>query len=419
MKTLDKNARTQIENEILTSICQRPDFFDLYPLKPSMFFHEGARQIFERMMDLHGANLPITPLSLLDIIELPSVISQLFTDPCFDVYPHFQKACEILEEDYVRTRINRLTDQCGDSLEYYKQIDQLYKLRESSLVVNFDQELQKYENEYKASKTRAEQGGLGIVHEYAKLADKVPMLPSELIVVGARTSVGKTAFSLNLAVQAAIYGQKTLFVSMEMGRKQIFDRIFSQLLNEDSYKLKYGKVDFELIRQEAIAIKNNFFFVEAPNATTDLVRTLASKKNYDMIVVDYLQLLKDQPIKYENENQRLGKVTSALKAIALQNKCVVLAPAQLNRDSEKNSRRPNLSDLRDSGNIEQDADVVLLLHRESRESTLTDLIVAKNRNGSLGDINFMFNPAKNIFLELKSERVQVIPQKPAQASWHD
>jgi replicative DNA helicase len=214
-----------------------------------------------------------------------------------------------------------------------------------------------------------------------------------------------------MSVRAAAFQQKTLFLSMEMSRSNIFDRVFANLLQENSRDLQFARIPFERIAQEASAIASRWRFVNAPDLTSDMIGSIMAKSSFDLVVVDYLQLLKDAPRKGENENNRLGRISGKLKQLAARHDCVIIAAAQLNRNSEKSDRAPYLADLRDSGCIEQDADKVLLLHREKRDSTEMEAIIAKNRTGELGTVNFAYLPQKNVFKEIDSIYINV-PKNP-------
>lgn len=404
MKTLESHYRKQLEKEILTALCSRPEYLLNFEFWLSDFTDHSNKKIFEAMKQLREINQPISLVTLSGSLEM-SEISGLFTDEIFDLQSpkNFIEAAKKLREDTIRHLLFQKVEQCGDSYEFMQFVETLRNAGIAYSVQTFEKEFEGYEEEYRrVQQLQAKGESIGILTEWPEFNKKIALMPHDFIVVGARTSVGKTAFALNLAIQAAIYGQKVLFISMEMSRQSIFDRIFANLIKQDSWKLKYGKANIEFLRQEMAAIKDKFFFVYAPTATTELVANLASKSHFDLVVVDYLQLLKDKSNKSENESLRLGRVSSALKAIAGQQKCVVLSPAQLNRESEKGKREPNLSDLRDSGCIEQDADTVLLLHRENRESVEAKLIIAKNRNGALGDLYFAYSPSQNIFKEVKN-----------------
>lgn len=407
MKKLETQFRNALEREVLTQILSRPDLLNHFEFWVSDFEDPMHRDVWLAVKHLKEINQTINLINLHDAIEdkgiLMSDVSSMFTSDFFQV-PDFTEAAKKLREDTIRNLLFRKINDCGDSYEYLKFTDSLRDAGIAYSIQSFEKEFEGYEEEYLRVRQLQEAGeSVGILTEWKEFNRKVSLMPNDFVVVGARTSIGKTAFALNLAIQAAANKQKVLFVSMEMGRQSIFDRLFANLIQRNSWDFKLAKVNLELMKQEMAAIKDHFFFVHAPTATTDLVANLASKSKFDLVIVDYLQLLKDRSTKGETENLRLGRISSALKMIAGQRKCVVVSPAQLNRDSEKAKREPTLADLRDSGCIEQDADTVLLLHRDDRESAKARVIIAKNRNGSVGFVNFAYLPSLNKFTEAKDQ----------------
>lgn len=401
MKTIENHYRKQLEREILTAICSRPDYLNSFEFWVSDFMDNSNKQVFEAVKKLREINQPVSLVTLSEYVGMDR-ISNLFGKDIFDLdsLKEFTEAAKKLREDTVKHLITNRLEQSIDSYEFIQFVENLRDAGIAYAVQPFEKEFEAYEEEYRRVKELQDKGeSIGILTDWKEFNSKVALMPHEFTVIGARPSVGKTAFALNLAIQAASYKQKVLFVSLEMTRQSIFDRIFANLTCQNSWKFRYAKVNLDFVRQEMAAIKDYFFFVYAPTATTELVANLSAKTHYDMVVVDYLQLLNDKGSKGENEALRLGRVSKALHGIAAQQKCVVVSPSQLNRDSEKSKREPTLADLRDSGAIEQDADNVLLLHREDRESVEAKLIIAKQRNGALGTLNFFYNPSQNIFKE--------------------
>jgi replicative DNA helicase len=401
MKTLEHHERTKLETEILWAICARPEFLHEFELTDSHFAHPLNKKVFHAIKELHNLNQPISLLTLSDVAPL-SELKTYFEENVFNIYTSrdFLIAAERLHEDVVRYQLINKIDMCGDSLEYMRFVDSLRQLSHGYNLQSFSEYFETYANEYQERQTRLESGGsIGLILDWKYFNEKIALTPADYVVLGARTSVGKTTFALNVAIQAAAFGHKVLFITTEMVESNITDKILAYLTKTNSWQYKYGHADLSSARTEINAIKDNFFMVYAPSATTDTVVKLASKAKFDLIVVDYLQQLKDTG--GQTENHRLGGISSRLKQIAGQNKCVVLAPCQLNRDSEKNNREPNLADLRDSGSIEQDADMVLLLHREKRDLPEVELIIAKNRNGALGRVSMAFNGPYCMFVESK------------------
>lgn len=401
MKTLEPHYRNQLEAEVLSSILRDPTRLELVKLDKNEFMNPICSKVFETTLLLKQEQKPINLVTLSDFFPA-SEIASLLSEEKFNIYttPDFINACKKLTEDTTRHLINQKVEECGDSMELYRWM----KLRKSAesmeIITNFETDFSEYEKDY--GKSTNPDYGSDIMTSWEKFNETVSPSIGDYIVVGARTSIGKTSFCLNLAIEAAMYGSKVLFVSVEMTKQRLIDKILANLTGKDSTLFKYGKIDLSKAKDELATLKQNFKMVFAPKCTSqDLFRFVSAAGNPKLVVVDYLQLLKDQPEKGGTENLRLGRVSGNLKALAGEKKCIVVAPAQLNRDSEKNDRKPLLSDLRDSGCIEQDADVVVLLHRQDREKMDTEVIIAKNRNGGLGKIDFLFNPPWCQFKENK------------------
>jgi replicative DNA helicase len=222
----------------------------------------------------------------------------------------------------------------------------------------------------------------------------------DLVIIGARPSVGKTSFSLTLAHNAAKAGFKCLFISLEMDANEILDRLLSfqtgipvtQLIRGKGIKQEKLQEGYKQLQSIPLSV------LHLPRATSGDVYAAASKHKYihglDLLVVDYLGYLSDNG---EDEVLRLGRISKSLKTTANLLDCTVIAPHQLSRKIEQRSQEkreiPLLSDLRDSGHIEQDADVVMFLNRNilGETGTKTTLRLGKNRTGETGILNLTFN----------------------------
>lgn len=224
---------------------------------------------------------------------------------------------------------------------------------------------------------------------------------SDLILIGARPSIGKTSLALTLAYNAAKAGHKSLFLSVEMRDQDIMDRLLSFESGLSCTHIIRGKADKAKIEEaykriEALPLS----IVEVYKATSSDVFTVASREKYskdtEIVFVDYLQYLGDDP-DGNSESVRIGRISRNLKNLAGVLQVAVVAPTQLNRKSESRGGdakgTPQLHDLRESGNLEQDADVVMLLSRDpmGKKPEDTRLHIAKNRKGETGKITMVFN----------------------------
>ena len=256
-----------------------------------------------------------------------------------------------------------------------------------------------------------------LVHGVPTNFSKLDMLtqglqPGELIILAARPSVGKTSFALNIARNAAVLARRPVVVfSLEMSKQSLVQRLICSEAKVDSYLLRTGQADPTAFQKIAMAMDTltqaDLWIDDTPALTIASLRSRArrmkSQHGIALIVVDYLQLM--QGGRQDSRVQEVSDISSGLKTIAKELQVPVLALSQLSRESERReNKRPQLSDLRDSGSIEQDADVVLFLFREGMHNreidrSKTDLIVAKNRNGPVDDLKLVFIDSQTAFRE--------------------
>jgi len=223
----------------------------------------------------------------------------------------------------------------------------------------------------------------------------------ELILVGARPSMGKTSFAINVAQHAAMYAGKTVAVfSLEMPREQIAMRMLCTAAKVDMQAVRQGTIDdkgwMDLTTALGPLAAANMYLDDTAGITPSQLRSrcrrLMAERGLDLIVVDYLQLMVSDT-RSENRQNEVSELSRALKGIALELRVPLIACAQLSRaNAQRADKRPILSDLRDSGSIEQDADVVMFLHREeyynpdTPDKNIAEVIVQKQRNGPLGTV---------------------------------
>jgi replicative DNA helicase len=229
---------------------------------------------------------------------------------------------------------------------------------------------------------------------------------SELVVVAARPSMGKTAFCLNIAANAASEGQGVAIFSLEMSKEALVQRMLTATARVDSHRVRQGTLrdsDFtQLARAAGLLQTYQVWIDDTPSITLLEMRSKARRLKIDndlrLIIVDYLQLMRS-PEHAENRVQEISDISRSLKALARELEIPVIALSQLSRASEQRGgeRKPILSDLRDSGAIEQDADLVIFIHRpeyydreDESKRGLAEVMLAKNRNGPTGDVQLKF-----------------------------
>ena len=240
---------------------------------------------------------------------------------------------------------------------------------------------------------------------------------SDLIIFAGRPSIGKTALSLNLALNILKNSRlPVLFFSLEMSKEQLMYRILAFETNINQRRLKNGKLyqnDWvKLTKVIKIISKLPLFIDDTTNLSIQDLRlkiksVLLKESQLGLVIIDYLQLMEAIEFKSGNRVQELSYITRSLKNLAREFNIPIIALSQLNRTVENRiDQKPVLSDLRESGSIEQDADLVLMLYRlkfeNSSATDLTELIIAKHRNGSTGSVKFKFNKSQTKFIELNN-----------------
>ena len=230
---------------------------------------------------------------------------------------------------------------------------------------------------------------------------------SDLIIVAGRPSMGKTAFCLNIAINILkIYKCPILFFSLEMSKEQLTYRLLANEIEITNARLKTGQLDANDWSNLNNVIKTlsslPLFIDDTPNLSISDIRSKIKKiifeqNNIGLIIIDYLQLMENSNFQSDNRVQELSQITRALKNLSREFKVPIITLSQLSRNVENRvNKRPILSDLRESGSIEQDADLVLMLYRDSYYNTnsiemdLAELIIAKHRNGPIGNIKLIF-----------------------------
>ncbi|MCI5997648.1 MAG: replicative DNA helicase [Peptoniphilaceae bacterium] len=241
------------------------------------------------------------------------------------------------------------------------------------------------------------------------------MQRKDLILLAARPSVGKTALAVNIALNAAQKNAKVAIFSLEMSKTQLVQRMLSSLALINLKQLISGDIEnWEDIFEASSIIASKSIYMDdtAGISITELrskCRRLKADSGLDFIMIDYLQLMTSEG-RNENRQQEISTISRNLKALAKELDVPILALSQLSRDSEKSGRKPKLSDLRESGAIEQDADVVILLYREDYQNeeaeikNQIELIIAKHRNGETGSVNLNFIKECTRFGDLQTDR---------------
>lgn len=245
--------------------------------------------------------------------------------------------------------------------------------------------------------------------------------PSDMVIIAARPSMGKTALALNMAQNVAKKGHAVGIISLEMSKEQLVERMFCSLLSVDSWKMRTGRLtddDFSKIGAIMDELNSMKIFIDDSigNSIAELkakARRLKMESGLDLLIVDYLQLMSSGHVSTYQSNrvQEISEISRSLKALARDLHIPIIALSQLSRAVElRPSKIPQLSDLRESGAIEQDADVVMMLYREDyyEEDTdkkgITDVYIRKHRNGPIGHVELTFKKEQMKFLDIEKNR---------------
>lgn len=403
------------------------------------FYHKQYGVLFESMVELFNLNEPVDFVTLQNKLrekDVPPEISSLEyindllaavpTSANVRYYANIVKEKSLLRS-LIKTTEN-IQNQCyleNEDLETIfadteKSIFQLIQSRSVSDFVPIKQiVMNALDRIEKASKT---QGNVtGIATGFLDLDYRMSgMQPSDLILIAARPSMGKTAFVLNIAQYVAFHsGLTTAIFSLEMSKEQLVNRLFSLESRVDAQVLRNGSLtdsDWEkLIESVGVIGNSNLIIDDTPGISISELQSKCRKYKleYDLklIIIDYLQLMSGSGRRNsDSRQQEISDISRSLKAIARELNVPVVALSQLSRAVEQRpDHRPMLSDLRESGAIEQDADVVMFIYRDdyynkdSENKNVAEIIVAKQRNGPIGTVNLVWLPQYTKFVNMQKD----------------
>lgn len=387
-------------------------------LSPEDFFNAELKKIYSSVLQLHSNDKPIDPIIVLE--EDKTIKEETF----YEVIESIPTAANITEyAEIVKNKsklrnlqktATRIIEMTSDDMTLPNEIIDkaealifdISKKNKTKDVLPIREILgEEYLKLKEAHNTKG--GYTGISSGYPSL-DKMTsgFNPADLIIIAARPSMGKTAFALNTALNAAKEGKSILIFSLEMSKSQILQRLLAIESGIGIQKFRNGFMKDEDWKKlgEIVTTLGNFQIniADIPDITVMEIRAAARRMKaggkLDMIVIDYLQLIKGSNPKSENRQQEISEISRSLKGLARELNIPVIALSQLSRATEQRAdRRPMLSDLRDSGAIEQDADVVAFLYREGYYNEkkdiadeATEIIIGKQRNGPVGTVKLTF-----------------------------
>ena len=392
------------------------------------FYQTAYGVIFDTVVEIYNEGKPVDLITLQERLkekDVPAEISSLeFVRDLVTAVPtsaNVKYYAEIVAEKSMLRRLIKLNDEISnmcyvgkESMEAVleiteKKIFELVQKRNTGDFVPIkDVVLSALEKIESASKTSG--SVTGIPTGFLDLDYKMSGLqPSDLILVAARPSMGKTAFVLNIAQHVAFKANKSVAIfSLEMSKEQLVNRLFSLESQVDSQSLRTGNLkdeDWEkLIESAGIIGKSKLIIDDTPGISISELRSKCRKfkleQGLDLIIIDYLQLMTGRVGgRSESRQQEISDISRALKGLARELNVPVIALSQLSRAVEQRpDHRPMLSDLRESGAIEQDADVVMFIYRDdyynkdTEMKNIAEIIIAKQRNGSIGTVNLTWLP---------------------------
>lgn len=407
-------------------------------LKPSDFYDPVFRQVYQAIHDLYQQHEPVDFVTVSTKLESNKKIQELggsafLAELAADVptSSHIYQYGQIVKTKAVHRRIiaagqhisglgydeDRSTVEILDEVEKsIFEITNMY-LRDKFVHIReiLDQRYEKFAEMHEAEDDDIVKGAsTGFKTLDGKLSG---LQPSDLVVIAARPSMGKTSLMLNIAQNMAIKSGKSVGIfSLEMSKEQLVDRLFASMLGVDSWKLQSGKLDDSDFQNLGLIMdelsKANVFIDDSVASTVPELRAKARRlqmeHGLDILMLDYIQLMSTGNQSYAgNRVQEISEISRSLKQLGRELRIPIIALSQLSRAVESRPGNiPQLSDLRDSGSIEQDADIVMMMYREdyyeedSDRPGMTDIYIRKHRNGPTGRIELMFKKEQMRFYDI-------------------
>lgn len=399
------------------------------------FYSKQYGILFEAMVELHDEGSPVDLVTLQNRLrekDVPPEISSLeYVRELITAVPtsaNIKHYANIVAEKSTLRRLIRLNEEIANTCYAGKESLEMILEETEKKVFNLVQHRNTEEfvpirqvvmNAMEKIELAAKNKGAvtGISTGFIDLDYRTAgMQPSDLVLIAARPSMGKTAFVLNIAQHVAFKAKQTVAIfSLEMSKEQLVNRLFSLQSGVDAQNLRTGKLSdaewADLIESAGVIGKSNLIIDDTPGISISELRSKCRKYKLEhdlkMIIIDYLQLMSGSG-RSDSRQQEISDISRSLKSLARELGVPVLALSQLSRAVEQRpDHRPMLSDLRESGAIEQDADVVMFIYRDDYYNKDTDLkgiaeiIIAKQRNGPIGTINLVWLPEYTKFANMQ------------------
>ena len=442
------------EEAVLGALLVEPNCVDevLEELQPSCFYDPRHRMIYEAMVSLVNEHVALDLLSVSQkllangnletvggAIRLASLSQKIGAAAHIEYYVKILKQ-KTIQRDLITASFDILKSSYDESVDVDELIDMSQSKIFSAIQNNVRKDVQEIGSVIKTAmedvERMQEQSGLSGVPSGYPSIDKITMgwQPSDLIILAARPSVGKTAFALNIARNAAVdHNMPVAVFSLEMPAIQLAKRLMTSESGLPAEKIKGGSklepYEWEQLEYRLKALSKAPLYVDdTPSLPIMEFRTKAKRlvktKGVRLVIVDYLQLMQGPAELRGMREQEVAAISRTLKATAKELNVPIIALSQLSRDAVKRSGgngKPQLSDLRESGSIEQDADMVVFVHRpdylglgetENGKET-TQIIIAKHRNGETGDIDMLFKSEQVRFVEMDQTLVRQAESYPS------
>ncbi len=441
MENISIPANIEAEQAVLGTI-----FFENYMMKTitdklveSDFYYPAHKAVFKAMKSLFLQEIKIDYLTVTDQLEstnqLTKVGGQDYIIQLANAVPSTANFIHYIDIVKDKAVLRKLQSTCNDIIEDSKSVDNTSDFIDSAekkfLAVTHERRSSDFIgiDKVAGSTMNAIAENSTDIRDITGLDTKFHMLnkltlglqPSDLIIVAARPSVGKTAFALNLALNVAGAKEKphVAFFSLEMGNEQLVMRLLSCQGHVDNTALRKGDLspqDWENLQFAAKTLSNtNIYFDDSGTVkVTELrskCRKLKQEDKLDLIIIDYLQLLSGSGEYKGNRVQEVSEISRVLKEMARELKVPVVALSQLSRDLERRqNKKPVMADLRESGSIEQDADIIIFLYRPGEEEmdesnrNHVKFDIAKNRSGVVDEFSLLFNKNMSKFNNVKIQR---------------
>ncbi|WP_217588453.1 replicative DNA helicase [Lentibacillus saliphilus] len=427
----------EAEQAVLGAIFLEPDAFASASehLMPQDFYRAAHQRIFDTMAKLSDRGEPIDLVTVtsalasektLDEAGGVSYLSDLAGSvPTAANIEYYSKIVE--EKSLLRRLIRTATDIVSTSYEKEDEVEDILNDAEKNILEVSSRRnsgafkqikdvlIEVYDNIEQLHHSNADITG---VPTGFRDLDRITsgFQRNDLIIIAARPSVGKTAFALNIAQNVAINTDENVAIfSLEMGADQLVSRMLCAEGNIDAQRLRTGSLEAEDWGKLTMAMGSlsnaGIFIDDSPGIRVSEIRSkcrrLKQEHGLGMIVIDYLQLIQGSPSSRENRQQEVSEISRSLKGLARELEVPLIALSQLSRGVEsRQDKRPMMSDLRESGSIEQDADIVGFLYRddyydqESEKQNIIEIIISKQRNGPVGTVELAFVKEYNKFVDL-------------------